>query len=354
MVKVSLENINKNFGDVVACDKVTMEIEEEKLFTVLGPSGCGKTTLLRIIAGFEVPDDGKVYFDSEDVTDTQPYERDTGMVFQNYALWPHLNVFENISYGLKIRKTSKKEIHERVNRVLKLVDLEGLGSRMPFQLSGGQQQRVALARALVIEPKLLLLDEPLSNLDAKLRLEMRHEIMRIQEKLGITTIYVTHDQEEALSISDLIAVMRSGAIQQVDSPKEVYEEPRSIFVADFIGQSTFIPGKITALGDFVYMKTKFGKEIKARPTEFKIEKNDGVLCAVRPEDFMIRAPKEEHNVLECKVMNVAFLGKTNRIYAKTDNQNIIAELSSDVSLKRGAKIKFYFLVDDTHVFPLKS
>jgi len=194
LVEIRLENLVKTFGEVVATDHITLTLEDGKLSTLLGPSGCGKTTLLRLIAGFYYPDSGKIYFDDEDVTDYPPYKRDTGMVFQNYALWPHMTVFDNVAYGLRIRKVPKDKIKESVKEMLELVHMEGMENRTPNQLSGGQQQRIALARALVIRPKVLLLDEPLSNLDAKLRLEMREEILRIQRELKITTVYVTHDQ----------------------------------------------------------------------------------------------------------------------------------------------------------------
>ncbi|RLE62478.1 MAG: ABC transporter ATP-binding protein, partial [Thermoprotei archaeon] len=198
MTRVTLKEVSKKFGKVVAVDKASIEVDHGEFFTLLGPSGCGKTTTLRIIAGFEIPDEGRVIFDEEDVTFKKPYERGCAMVFQNYALWPHMTVYDNVAYGLKIRKVPKEEIKKRVKEVLDLVGLTGLENRYPLQLSGGQQQRVALARALVIEPKVLLLDEPLSNLDAKLRLRMREEIRKIQRDLNITTIYVTHDQEEAM------------------------------------------------------------------------------------------------------------------------------------------------------------
>jgi len=243
LTRVRLENITKVYGSVVAVDRVTLEIESGELFTLLGPSGCGKTTTLRIIAGFEVPEEGKIYFDDEDVTFLKPYRRNTAMVFQNYALWPHMTVFDNIAYGLRIKKLPQEEIRRRVKWALELVKLEGLENRYPLQLSGGQQQRVALARALVVEPRVLLLDEPLSNLDAKLRIEMREEIKKLQRKLGITTVYVTHDQLEAMSISDRIAVMNKGKVLQYGPPRQVYFRPTSLFVADFLGRSNILYGK---------------------------------------------------------------------------------------------------------------
>lgn len=248
MTRVSLEDVSKYYGNVVAVEDLSFTVEKGEFFTLLGPSGCGKTTTLRIIAGFEVPDKGKVYFDDEDVTFLKPYRRNTAMVFQNYALWPHMTVFENIAYGLRIRRKelglTDEEIKRRVEWALELVKLTGLENRYPLQLSGGQQQRVALARALVVQPKVLLLDEPLSNLDAKLRVEMREELRKLQKSLGITTIYVTHDQLEAMSMSDRIAVMNRGRIVQVGTAKDLYFKPRSLFVADFLGRSNIYLGKV--------------------------------------------------------------------------------------------------------------
>jgi len=247
MVSVKLENLTKRFGDNVVVDQVDLQIDDGEFFTLLGPSGCGKTTTLRIVAGFYRPDQGNVYFGKELMNDIPPFKRDTGMVFQTYALWPHMNIRDNVAYGLVVRKIPRKEIEEKVTETLRLVGLEGFESRLPNELSGGQQQRVALARALVIEPKVLLLDEPLSNLDAKLRVQTRVEITRLQRKLGITTVYVTHDQEEALCISDRIAVMNKGRVQQVAPPRAIYEEPGNQFVADFIGVANFLKGTVTRM-----------------------------------------------------------------------------------------------------------
>ncbi|MCE4610738.1 MAG: ABC transporter ATP-binding protein [Desulfurococcales archaeon] len=261
MTKVALDNVVKRFGRFTALDHVSFTVESGEIFTLLGPSGCGKTTTLRVIAGFENPDEGKVYFDGEDVTPLKPYERGTAMVFQNYALWPHMKVYDNVAYGLKIRKLSPEEIRRRVKWALELVGLSGLEDRYPHQLSGGQQQRVALARALVVEPRVLLLDEPLSNLDAHLRLRMREELVSLQKRLGITTIYVTHDQEEALSISDRIAVMNKGKIEQVGTPEEIYNKPTTLFTATFIGRVTVIEGVITKVIDNALVELKGGDVI---------------------------------------------------------------------------------------------
>jgi len=353
VVRISVKDLTKTFGKVVACNDVTLEIEDGLLFTLLGPSGCGKTTLLRMIAGFERPDSGVIYFDGRDVTHLPPNKRDTGMVFQNYALWPHMKVFDNVAYGLRVRKLSKEDVGVRVTEALRLVHLEGLEERTPFQLSGGQQQRVALARALVIRPKVLLLDEPLSNLDAKLRLEMRFEIMRIQRELGITTVYVTHDQEESLSISDGVAIMREGVVQQVGTPKEIYTHPTNTFVADFVGQCNFLPGTVEEVGRHVVVKTDAGAELKVAYHD-GLNVGQRVLCTVRPENLFLEEPREEHNVLECKIANVVFLGSSARIYASFGDRRVIAEVDSSVELKSGESVKLYSLPSHMSILPFSE
>lgn len=250
---VSLEHISKIYKDpktgkdFYAVKDANLNIEPGTFVTLLGPSGCGKTTTLRMIAGFESPDEGEIYLGGEAINSLNPNKRDTAMVFQSYALLPHYNVFDNVAYGLKLRKLPKEEIRERVMNILKLVEMEGMESRMTNQLSGGQQQRVALARALVIEPGVLLFDEPLSNLDAKLRVSMRTEIRKIQQKVGITAIYVTHDQSEAMSISDKIIIMNKGQVEQIGTPREIYYHPTSRFVADFIGEANFLESKVVSV-----------------------------------------------------------------------------------------------------------
>jgi len=330
-----------------------LKIEDGEFFTLLGTSGCGKTTTLRIIAGFYFPDKGSIFFDDQDVTNNHPNTRETGMVFQNYALWPHMSVFDNVAYGLKIRKVSKDTIKEQVLEILDLVRLEGLESRTPLQLSGGQQQRVALARALVIKPKVLLLDEPLSNLDAKLRLEMRQEITRIQKKLKITTVYVTHDQEEALSISDRIAIMKNGSIKQVGSPKQVYLNPQNIFIADFIGQCSFIHGKVRKVNQYIDVETDEGIKLRA-PKTFNIAIGDQAICAIRPESFTINKPDEPFNVFKCKVLNILFLGKSNRVYTRIGNLNVLAELPIDADISIGKTITLFTLIDETVILPFHT
>ena len=320
MVEVRLEGVTKRFGRVTAVDHVTLRIPHGVIFTLLGPSGCGKTTTLRIIAGFEYPDEGRVYFGDEDVTDKKPYERNTAMVFQNYALWPHMTVFENVAFGLRIRKLPKEEVERRVRWALELVGLSGLEDRYPLQLSGGQQQRVALARALVVEPSVLLLDEPLSNLDAKLRLKMREEILRLQRKLGITAVYVTHDQEEAMSISDFIAVMNRGRVLQVGHPKEIYNNPANLFVATFIGRSTYLTGTVTNVEDGWVTIDSQGIQVKARLAPGKrLEKGSRAIVIMRPEDFTLTRETPEDNVFQGTVEMAMFIGSFTQVTLRLDN-----------------------------------
>ncbi len=287
MTRIRVVDVHKRFGNTVALAGVSIEVEKGELFTLLGPSGCGKTTLLRIIAGFEIPDRGRVYFDDEDVTFVKPDKRGAVMVFQNWALWPHMTVYENVAYGLKLRKMPKHVIDSKVREILKLVGLEGTEDRYPHQLSGGQQQRVALARALVVEPRVLLLDEPLSNLDAKLRIRMREEIRRIQRRLGITTIYVTHDQEEAMAISDRIAVMNRGRVLQIGTPEEVYRSPRNLFVATFVGRSTAFSVHVVEVrdGGRIVIDVE-GHRIEAKNmSRQKLSPGDNAVAVIKLEDI---------------------------------------------------------------------
>ena len=267
--QVIIKDAVKKYGDFVALKGVSLDIKEGEFFTLLGPSGCGKTTLLRMIAGFNSIEGGDFYFGDKRINDIPAHKRDIGMVFQNYAIFPHLNVFDNVAYGLKARKVPSKEIKPRVEEALKLVQIEQFAQRKPNELSGGQQQRVALARAFVIEPSVLLMDEPLSNLDAKLRVQMRTVIKKLQRRLGITTIYVTHDQEEALAISDRIAVMKDGVIMQIGTPNEIYAKPQNPFVAGFIGVSNFLDCDISAPqpGEAsVKIKNELDIKVKVRKT----------------------------------------------------------------------------------------
>ena len=291
---LTLENITKvfssrgNVGEVVAVHDVNLEIQKGELVTLLGPSGCGKTTTLRMIAGFEFPTSGKISLDGLEINSLPPHKREMSMVFQSYALFPHLTVFENIAYGLNVQRLSKKTIAERVGRVLDLVHLEGYGDRAPGQLSGGQQQRVALARALVMEPKVLLMDEPLSNLDAKLREEMRTEIRRIQKTLNITSVYVTHDQIEAMTLSDRIVVMNEGVIEQIGSPVEIYRFPNSRFVANFIGRANFMDGLVLAQNNSTLTVSSLGESITLSNIKREFREGEPVTLIVRPEMIQIK------------------------------------------------------------------
>lgn len=288
MKNVKLENVSKMFGSTVGVENVDIDVKPGEFFTFLGPSGCGKTTTLRMIAGFYYPSNGKILFDNRDVTTLQPNKRNIGMVFQNYALFPHMTVFENISFGLEVRKFSKTLIKEKVERVQKLVHLEKYGMRKINELSGGQQQRVALARALVIEPDILLLDEPLSNLDAKLREETRIEIKRLQAELGVTTIYVTHDQTEAMTMSDRIMVMKEGVVQQIGTPQDIYNKPSNHFVASFIGESNVIDAEVIEINrDAVKLKLDesifLQGSMKLSANEKSLVLGEKIKCSIRPE-----------------------------------------------------------------------
>lgn len=287
-IDVRLDRVTKDFGETVAVDDVSLDIPEGEFFSLLGPSGCGKTTTLRMIGGFEEPTRGTIYLKGRDVTDLPPYKRDVNTVFQSYALFPHLNVYENIAFGLRRRKVPKHEIDARVKEAMKLVDLVGFEKRRPAQMSGGQQQRVALARALVNRPKVLLLDEPLGALDLKLRKQMQLELKRIQSEVGITFIYVTHDQEEAMTMSDRLAVMRQGRIEQIGPPEEVYENPQTEFVASFLGASNLLEGELKESANGVATVLATGGHIVHLPAErapFRV--GTMVKVGVRPEKVHI-------------------------------------------------------------------
>lgn len=310
MKGVKLENISKRFGDVLGVKDLNIEIKPGEFFTFLGPSGCGKTTTLRMIAGFYYPSEGEIYFDQRNVTTLQPNKRDIGMVFQNYALFPHMTVDENIAFGLEVRKFSKTKIIEKVTLAKSLVRLEKYGSRKINELSGGQQQRVALARALVIEPDILLLDEPLSNLDAKLREETRIEIKRLQTDLGVTTVYVTHDQTEAMAMSDRIVVMENGYVQQIGTPKEIYNQPVNRFVSSFIGETNLLKAKVVkTLGNEVEIQTDEGLKLHGNISNASENANfhigETIYASVRPE--LIYEGKGE-NLLTGKIKFVEFTG----------------------------------------------
>ncbi len=314
---VRLEHISKIYQDpktgkdFYAVKDNSLVIEPGEFVTLLGPSGCGKTTTLRMIAGFESPDEGEIYLGDEAINALTPNKRDTAMVFQSYALLPHYNVFDNVAYGLKLRHVPKEEIRERVMKILDLVELTGMEGRMTNQLSGGQQQRVALARALVIEPSVLLFDEPLSNLDAKLRVTMRTEIRRIQQEVGITAIYVTHDQSEAMALSDRIIIMRSGVVEQIGSPQEIYYHPVNEFVADFIGEANFLKGRLEALSDNRAQLNVSGDICHAAPVP-GMEVGKDYTIVLRPE----AASLGEDGGLPCEVVLSCFMGSYQNYHVK--------------------------------------
>ncbi len=317
---VRLEHISKIYQDpktgkdFYAVKDTSLTIEPGSFVTLLGPSGCGKTTTLRMIAGFESPDEGEIYLGEEPINELTPNKRDTAMVFQSYALLPHYNVFDNVAYGLKLRKVPKEEIRQRVMKILDLVELSGMEGRMTNQLSGGQQQRVALARALVIEPSVLLFDEPLSNLDAKLRVSMRTEIRRIQQEVGITAIYVTHDQSEAMALSDKIIIMNKGVVAQMGTPQEIYYHPVDEFVADFIGEANFLKGKMTGTSGKHAVLNVEGIDVKVEQSEH-LEAGSEYTLVLRPE----AASLADQGGMPCKVELSCFMGSYQNYHVRVGN-----------------------------------
>jgi iron(III) transport system ATP-binding protein len=311
MISIRIEKLTKKFGAVTALNELDLSIEQGELFFLLGPSGCGKTTLLRCIAGFYIPDHGKVYFGDEDVTRLAPHKRNTGMMFQSYALWPHMTVAENVAFGLEERRLPTSEVRRRVGEALESVHMGAFSERSPNQLSGGQQQRVALARALVIRPRCLLLDEPLSNLDAKLRLEMRMEIRRVCKEFNVTTVYVTHDQKEALSVSDRMAILDAGRVLQVGTPQEIYRRPGSRVVADFIGETNFISGTLISVsGGGARIATPLG-EFDGVLGGAAMQRTAGskVTVSVRPECWTLTQEPAGANGVRGRIASSLYLGE---------------------------------------------
>ena len=357
---VELSDVTKQFRDVTAVDNVDLTIREGELLTLLGPSGCGKTTTLRMIAGFEKPSGGVVRITGNSVTDMPPYKRDTGMVFQQYALFPHMTVADNIAFGLEMQGVADAEIEERVEKALAMVRLEGRGDRYPKELSGGQQQRVALARALVIEPSVLLLDEPLSNLDKKLREEMRLEILRLHRELDVSMVYVTHNQEEALTMSDRMAVMNDGHIHQVGPPEEVYRNPADAFVADFIGNANLLGGTVTELDDDGYsVDLDVGERVRLdRTTAEAIELADGmeITLLFRPERFEVhREPGAGAvNELVGEIQETTYLGSRMDYFVRVGDKDIHAiqqNIAGDRTFDNGEEVILSFAESSPFAIP---
>ena len=317
MAYLTLSNISKQFADTYAVQDFNLDIDKGEFVSFLGPSGCGKTTTLRMVAGFEIPTSGKITLDGADITNKAPNQRHVGMVFQSYALFPNMTVSQNIGFGLRVRKSSESEINDRVKEMVSLVNLEKHADKYPFQLSGGQQQRVSLARALAIRPNVLLLDEPLSALDAKIRVSLRAEIRAIQKRLGITAIFVTHDQEEALSISDRIVVMYDGNVEQVGTPFDIYNFPRTPFVANFVGSLNTANAEV--IDPDKGLLDMNGVQLVSAAKMDGLEKGHKVRIAIRPERFSFASDGKKANVLDCKIENITFLGSVVRVHILIGN-----------------------------------
>lgn len=327
MIDVELVHLTKRFKEVVAVRDISLEIRHGEFLFLLGPSGCGKTTTLRIIGGLDDPDEGIVKIKGKNVNGLPPEKRDTATVFQNWALFPHKTIYENLAFGLKMRKIPKREINEKVHAYLEMVNLVGYEKRYPAQLSGGQKQRVALARALVVEPAVLLLDEPLSALDLKLRQHMRFEIKRIQKRINVTTIFVTHDQTEALAMADRVVIMNEGGVEQIGSPHEIYYQPKSKFTSDFIGETNFLEGRVAGSdGQEVIVELSEGGSLKALLSGEKPPLGD-VLVGIRPERITLKRerPSTDENLLEGRVIDITFMGATKRFHVESGNKIIVVE-----------------------------
>ncbi|MBU0769734.1 MAG: ABC transporter ATP-binding protein [Proteobacteria bacterium] len=354
MAFIEIQNLSKRFKKVVAVNHIQLEVNEGELLTLLGPSGCGKTTILRCIAGLETPEEGDIIIDGKPMLSkgfVQPSKRGIGMVFQNYAVWPHMKVYKNIIYGLKIEKMPKRDIQKKAQQILELVGLDGLEERYPAQLSGGQQQRVALARALVSNPKVLLLDEPLSNLDAKLREELRFEIKSLVRRMGITSVYVTHDQAEAMVISDRIAVMDSGNVVQIGTPEEIYEKPANRFVADFIGTMNFMSGEIVQVvpeTDSVYVRTEFSEKMLCKTSSITATTpGEKVYASIRPEDVEIitEPPKDMENLFKGTIAHRAYLGNFLFFFVNVNGNMIRVQVPHYLPQKEGQELHLYLNPD---------
>jgi len=348
-VNINIKNAVKRYGDNTILSGLTVNIKEGELFTLLGPSGCGKTTLLRMIAGFNSIEGGEFFFNDLVINQMSPSKRNIGMVFQNYAIFPHLTVRENVKFGLKNRKLTKDEMDQRTDEMLRTMQIEQFANRLPEKLSGGQQQRVALARAIVIKPDVLLMDEPLSNLDAKLRVEMRSVIRDIQRSVGITTVYVTHDQEEAMSISDRIAVMKDGHIQHIGTPKNIYQRPANTFVATFIGRSNMLKGLLNTTGSKPTLRIH-NTEFEMNTIKKDIKLNNSIIVSIRPEEFFIT---NDESQMKGTVIDYIFLGLNTHYTVKLESDElieIVIESSIDSIIQPGTLIHLGVKLEKINVF----
>lgn len=349
--EIIIKHALKKYGDNVIIPNLSLDIRESEFFTLLGPSGCGKTTLLRMIAGFNSIEGGDFFFGEKRINDLDPAKRNIGMVFQNYAIFPHYTVRKNVEFGLKNKKFPKDKIKTQSEKFMQLMQIDQYADRMPERLSGGQQQRVALARALCIEPDVLLMDEPLSNLDAKLRVEMRTVIKNIQHSVGITTVYVTHDQEEAMAVSDRIAVMNAGVIQHVGTPKSIYQRPANLFVATFIGRSNVIKGKLVVDGGKTYLETLSGYRAEIHTVRPEQQKEQEITLSVRPEEFLLDRDSTEG--ISAIVDDCVFLGLNTHYFvhlSSGEEVEIIQESSIDSIIEPGSEIKLKINTDKVNLF----
>jgi spermidine/putrescine ABC transporter ATP-binding subunit len=357
MPALHLVGLLKRFGRTTAVDRIHLEIQDGEIMTLLGPSGCGKTTTLRCIAGFLIPDDGNIYLGDQEMTHLPPEKRGIGFVFQNYALWPHMTVFDNLAFGLRLRRVAKSKVKQRVDEALAMVRLSDFAERYPRQLSGGQQQRIALARALVIQPRVLLLDEPLSNLDAQLREEMRFEIRELQKNLGITAVYVTHDQAEALVLSDRIAVMNDGVVTQIGTPQQIYNQPNNRFVAGFIGLSSFVEGMVTNLNPGAsYATVTTSDQVDIRVPRDNLALNQKVTLAIRPEHISLKNDPSKHipehdNLLDGEVVRKAYLGDVIDYRIQVANWVLRVHTDTDTHLRPKERVQLFVPAERITLIP---
>ena len=350
--RISIRHALKKYGENVIIPDLSLEIRKGEFFTLLGPSGCGKTTLLRMIAGFNSIEGGEFYFNDTKINDLDPSKRNIGMVFQNYAIFPHMTVRKNVEFGLQNRKLPKDKVREQTDKFMKLMHVDEYADRLPERLSGGQQQRVALARALCIEPDVLLFDEPLSNLDAKLRVEMRTVIKNIQHNVGITTVYVTHDQEEAMAVSDRIAVMNAGVIQHVGTPKNIYQRPANLFVSTFIGRSNVMDAKLEVEGGKCMLVTKSGYKTEMTNVLPEYQKSQDVVMSIRPEELLLNRDVQGEGIV-ATVDDCVFLGLMTHYFVHLESgeeAEIIQESSIDSIIEPGTKIRLTINTDKVNIF----